>query len=227
MKNFPALLGLATAFLVSAASAQSNIVASWDFEPDPLPSILTSPTFPASGSFAADNGGTGSLIASHASNNTTWSSPSGNGSTNSLSANNWTIGDYFQFQFSTVALSNIAITWSQTRFSSGPSDFSLQYSTNGALFTVFTNYTVGVATWSSESNNLSSIFAADLASIVAIDNQPDVYLRLVAESAPTATSGSTRIDDVTITAVPEPGTFSMLALAAVGVAAHVIRRRRR
>jgi hypothetical protein len=147
-----------------------------------------------------------------------------------LSANNWAIGDYFQFQFSTLSFSNIAITWSQARSSTGATNFSLGYSTNGSSFTTYTNYTVLVSAspnaWSSTSNNPIFILSYDLSSITAIDNQPDVYLRLVSEQTP-AGSGTGRIDDITITGVPEPSTYAMLALAGAGFAGYVVRRRRR
>ena len=225
MKKFSITLA-ALAATVIAAHAQTTI-ASWDFEPDPLIVNLTNTTFPSSGSYAADNGGTGFLTAGHASASTAWSSPSGNGSSNSLSANNWAIGDYIQFQFSTLTLSNIGITWSHFRSSTGPANFSLSYSTDGSAFTSFTNYAPSTNTWSSVSNNIASVFTADLTSITLIDNQADVYFRLVAGSAPSASSGTSRIDDVTISVVPEPSTYAMLALAGAGFAGYVIRRRRR
>jgi hypothetical protein len=204
-----------------AAQAQTTI-ANWTFEPDPLPTNVTNS---AIGPFSATVG-TGSVTGLHASNNTVWNSPSGNGSANSLSANSWTSGDYFQFQFSTLAFSNIAITWSQTRSGTGPTNFSLRYSTDGTSFTSFTNYSVAQVTWNSTSNNLASIFTSDLSSITELNAQTDVYLRLVSDQT-AASAGTGRIDDVTITGVPEPSTYAMLALAGAGFAGYVIRRRRR
>lgn len=216
-----------TALAVTALGAQAQTtIASWDFEPDPLAVNLTNTTFPSSGSYAADNGGTGFLTAVHASASTVWSSPAGNGSANSLSANNWATGDYFQFQFSTLTFSNIAITWSQTRSGTGLTNFSLRYSTDGSSFTTFTNYAVAQVTWGSTVFTNASVFVADLTSVTAIDNQADVYFRLVADQTP-ASGGTGRIDDITITGVPEPSTYAMLALAGAGFAGYVIRRRRR
>jgi hypothetical protein len=213
-----------TALAATALAAQAQTsIASWTFEPDPLPTNVTNvaigPFSPAVGS--------GIFTGLHATNVTVWSSPVGNGSANSVSANNWAIDDYFQFQFSTLTFSNIAITWSHFRSSTGPANFSLRYSTDGSSFTTFTNYAPSTNSWSSSSNNVASIFTADLASITAIDNQSDVYFRLVADSAPSANTGTSRIDNITITGVPEPSTYAMLALAGAGFAGYVIRRRRR
>jgi hypothetical protein len=59
-----------------------------------------------------------------------------------------------------------------------------------------------------------------------INDQANVYFRLV--SGQTATgAGTGRVDNITITGVPEPSTYAMLALAGAGFAGYVIRRRRR
>lgn len=224
MKKFLTIL---TAFTLTTIAAQSqSIIANWTFEPDPLPVNITNsaigPFSPAVGS--------GSVTGLHASNNTAWSSPAGNGSSNSLSANNWTTGDYFQFQFSTLTFSNIGMAWSQARSSTGPTNFSLRYSTDGSSFTTFTNYIVQISAspnaWTSASNNPIFNYSYDLSSFTSLDNQADVYFRLVSEQ--TAAGGGTgRIDNISITGVPEPSTYAMLALAGAGFAGYVIRRRRR
>ena len=217
------LFTILTAFALTTIAAQAqSIIANWTFEPDPLATSVTNSTV---GPFSPALGA-GSVTGVHASNNTVWSSPSGNGSANSLSANSWTTGDYFQFQFSTLTFSNIGMTWSQTRSSTGPTNFFLSYSTDGAAFTTLTNYSVAQVTWNGTSNNIASIFTADFATTTSVDNLADVYFRLVSEQT-AASSGTGRIDDITITGVPEPSTYAMLALAGAGFAGYVIRRRRR
>ena len=182
---------------ITPANAQTNLAA-WGFEPDPLATNLTNSTF---GPFAADNGGTGTLTAVHSVATTVWSSPSGNGSSNALSANNWTLGDYFQFQSSSLAFSNVSLTWAQTRSGTGPTNWSLRYSTDGVSFTTFTNYSVANTTWNATNASPASVFTVSLATVTALNNQANVYFRLVSEQTPAAT-GTARIDDVTITAIP-------------------------
>jgi len=220
VKKFFTILA-AFALTTIAAQAQS-IIANWTFEPDPLPVNITNS---AVGPFSPALGA-GSVTGLHAVTNTAWFSTVGNGSSDSLGGNNWTTGDYFQFQFSTLTFSNIGMTWSQTRGASGPTNFSLSYSTDGTAFTTFTSYSVAQVTWNSNSNNIASVFTADLATATLLNNQANVYFRLVSEQT-AAGAGTGRIDDVTITGVPEPSTYAMLALAGAGFAGYVIRRRRR
>ena len=222
-----ALLGLTSAMFVSTTHAQI-LLAGWAFEPDPLAVNLTNASFPSSGTYAADNGGSGQLTAVHANASTVWSSPVGNGSSNSLSANFWATGDYFQFQVSSSGFAGLSMTWAQSRSSSGLTNFSLSYSTDGTSFTVFTNYSVSALTWNLTNAVSGSIFTADMSSVTALDNQANVYLRLVAEQTPAGT-GTGRIDNVSITAatVPEPTTYALLALSAAGLGGYLIRRRRR
>ena len=53
----------------------------------------------------------------------------------SYSSNQWQIGDYYQFQVSTVGQSQIGLVFDQTSSATGPRDFKVQYSTNGTTFT--------------------------------------------------------------------------------------------
>ena len=47
----------------------------------------------------------------------------GNGSTKSLSANNWSVGDYWQLQLSTVGFSGLSLSYDQTGSATGPQGF--------------------------------------------------------------------------------------------------------
>ena len=61
--------------------------------------------------------------------------PAGNGSAHSFSSNVWAVGDYYQFQVSTLGQSQIGLVFDQTSSSTGPGNFKVQYSTNGTTFT--------------------------------------------------------------------------------------------
>jgi hypothetical protein len=148
----------------------------------------------------------------------TFSSPSGNGSLQSWNSNTWAIGDYYQFQVSTVGESGINISWDQTRSSSGPGQpspsdpsFKLQYSTDGSSFTDAFSYIVPVtsasgAVWTSQT--------ADLSAVTSLDNQPSVYFRMTAIQAAQSANGQSRVDNVLITSIPEPSTSLLLSVAA-------------
>src|SRR3954466_2740345 len=114
MKRFRTgrLLGYAAALAVlsAAPSAMAGTIAGWTFET----------SIPATAGPHAAEIGSGSATGVHA-GAATFSSPAGNGSTHSFSSNTWAIGDYYQFTTSSAGLSDIAITWDETRSSTGPS----------------------------------------------------------------------------------------------------------
>ena len=92
----------------------------------------------------------------------------------------------------------------------GPRDFKVQYSADGSTFTdasgANSSYMVTNDAWVSTSVKSASIRTIDLSSVSTIDNQPTVYVRLVDNSTTNinagtvATSGSDRVDSVTVTA---------------------------
>jgi PEP-CTERM motif len=59
-----------------------------------------------------------------------------------------------------------------------------------------------------------------------LNDQANVFFRLVSDQT-ASSSGTGRIDDITVTGVPEPSTYAMLPLAGAGFAGYIIRRRRR
>ena len=218
-------LAVACAF---ASSAEAALVAGW--------TIATAVS--ATGSNytygAADQGAqtTGSSLSGyHASTATAWSSPAGNGSTYSLSANTWGVGDYFQVTVDTRGYGDISVSWDQTRSSTGPSAFDLKMSVDGgATFTrVNAGYSVvqagatgtGTSSWSSTVNQ-SGFTTTTIAGSTA-DGNASVIFRFVNTST-VAVGGTNRIDNILVTgnAVPAPG-----ALALLGVAGLVGARRRR
>jgi hypothetical protein len=235
LKTFSAAIA-SCAILLAATGASAATIAQWTFEPGtagnpPLAASTTSITgiAPATGS------GTASGL--HASAATTFDNPSGNGSVESFSSNNWAIGDYYQFQTSTAGSSGISLTFDATGSNTGPRDFKIQYSTDGSTFTD-SGFTYAVlstaspnASWSSGTNQPAFTNTFDFSAVTALDNQAAVYFRLVNTSnvsinnGTVGTGGTQRLDNVTIsdTVIPEPTAF---ALGAIGLACVAAFRRR-
>jgi len=212
------------ASLVIAPLCFSQTITLWTYETS-LPALTDS----ASISGIAPEIGSGQASGLHLSAATDWSNPVGNGSVESFSANEWAIGDYYQFQTSTVGFSDIFVSWDQTRSSTGPATFDVAYSLDGNNFTIaLDNYTLPVISWSSGAPDatLTTSFAVDLSSVSALNNAPAVYFRLIADAAPSATAGTSRNDNFLVGSgpIPEPSTY---ALGALGLAAFYFLRRRK
>jgi len=215
--------------LAASASASAAIVASWSM-PTAVPAATTGTNYVYGAADAGDATAGTSLSAFHALAATTWSSPAGNGSTYSLSSNNWSVGDYYQISVSTTGFSDISLVWDQTRSSTGPSSFRVDMSTDGTSFsTILASYSViqaGLAgtntlAWSA-ANGVQSAFTTTVASIAGADNQATLIFRFVNLST-AAAAGTNRIDNIVVSGapIPAPGAIALLGLA--GLAA---RRRR-
>jgi len=222
-KNIVVLSGILFCAGISSVIAQTNTIADWTFE---SVSILAQTNTPADGNvlpIAADVG-SGSLTGHHATAvGSEFSTPSGNGSSKALSANNWLANDYWQAQVSTLTYANLIVVWDQTASATGPKNWALQYSTDGTAFTSFFTYTVPAATaWNPSTAATTTSYNVDLTSVLSLDNLSAAYFRLVDTSAATGgavnggnvgTSGTGRIDNFAVLSVPEP---TSLALAALG-----------
>jgi hypothetical protein len=144
----------------------------------------------------------------HASTSTSYGSYQGNGSGKSFWANNWAVGDYFEFRISTVGISGIQLSFDQTSSGGGPRDFKISYSINGgASFSDLRTYAVptnsGAAiVWYPTPVNPASSLSFDLSSFGALNNQASVILRLVCASNTSlsggslSSTGSSRVDNV-------------------------------
>lgn len=207
-----------------AGAAQADTLAQWTYE-------VSGPTFaalnnvPISGSYVAEGGVNAAISMSrgvHASANTDYSSPSGNGSLESFSSNEWAIGDFYEFTTSTVGYKTITFGWDQTRSATGPSTFDLAISTDGTNFvTVVDNFaalensTVNGGFWSSTTYVPAYTFSPVGVGALA-DNQTTVWFRLINQVTPGGTGGTCRVDNVSIdgTLIPAPGALALLGLGA-------------
>jgi hypothetical protein len=166
--------------------------------------------------------GAGTASGHHANAATDWSNPAGNGSVDSLSSNTWTVGDYTQFQVSTEGFADITLAFDATSSGTGPRDFRIDYSVDGANF-IPTGETYAVQAnsppiaWDSDVYYSQHSFFFDLSHIEELDDQASLILRLVDTSTVSAnggsvgTSGTSRVDNVTIfysSLVGLPGDFN-------------------
>lgn len=230
MKMLPFLSAIVASAVVSSASAQT--IAQWTFETSPPASLTDSATI--SGILA--DVGTGTASGFHASPNTDWSTPSGNGSDNSLSANTWDVGDYFQFSLGTVGYSGIGVSWDQTSSVTGPRDFTLQYSTDGSTYTDFASYLVQPnaspnPTWNPNTGSSLYSYSFDLSAVPVLDNAANVSFRLIdvstvsSSGGTVAASGTDRVDNFTVYAVPEPSGLATIGGLMLLVCRNWLRRR--
>jgi hypothetical protein len=212
-------------FPSTGTSSTSNTSASGTFF------LFGSQTTSSVGPLLADSG-TGSAYGMHfftassgntSPNSTVWSTPVGNGSQRSLSANHWGAGDLYEFDVSTQGIAGILISFDQTSSGTGPKAFSLQYSV-GATSGTAGSYLVGTTSFGAGSSSTAVSFGFDLSAVTALDNQSLVKFSLVDTDTTTATGGTDRIDNFVVsgTAIPEPASLSLLTVAA---AAAMYRRR--
>jgi hypothetical protein len=218
------ILFLAALALISAFSAQAqiaNTIALWTFETS-LPT-----NSPASSGITGitPEFGSGTASGFHATA-VTYSHPAGNGSPASFSSPNWAIGDYYQFQVSTIGFTGIHVSYDQVRSGTGPATFNFQYSLDGSSFTTFSSaYTVlSSPSWTVGTPQPSESFSDDLSALTILDNASSVYFRITPNVAG-AVAGTSRIDNFNVfTVVPEPST---LAMTGIGLAGLLLLRRRK
>lgn len=227
--KFKRTLALSCVVSVIAWTSQASItIANWTFETSqPTTSGPISPEV-GGGTAIASSSGVGSL-----------NSPVGNGSAHSYSGNNWAVGDYWQFQVSSVGYTGIKLSWDQTSSGTGPRDFIVKYSTDGSIFSSAI-YTYSVLAnvspnpvWNGTTASSLYSYTVDLSADTAYDGISNLYFRLIdnsttsASGATVATTGTDRIDNFLVTAesavVPEPSTYLAGLLLALPFGVHGVR----
>jgi len=232
MKKFLVLAALLT---ISTAPAFAGAITEWTFETTSAGIAGTSNHID---NIAAEVG-TGIASGVHAGAGTVWSSPAGNFSSHSFSSTLWAVGDYYQFQTSTIGFSGIAVVWDQTGSSTGPRDFALSYSLDGNTYTtVSPGYSVlqnGLApnpSWGAATGSSAYTLGYDLSAITTLDNASSVFFRLTdtdttsVSGGTVGTGGTDRIDNFTVQTAPVPEP-SAAALGILGGLAGLVAWKRR
>ena len=231
-------LTLHSAALVALSSPSfAAVIANWNFQ-SPNPADATN--FAVYPNPIPATVGTGNAGGTHVSAGADWTTPVGNGSTDSFSVNEWAVGDYFQFAVNTAGFSPIYVSFSQTSSGTGPRDFRLDYSSDGGTtFTPGPAYSVPANAapnaWSSVLPVPAAFFSFDLSGVPTLSNNANDIFRLVdtstisANGGAVAVGGTDRVDDFTVSdspiAPPIPEPSSMFALVS-GAALLAARRRR-
>ena len=116
------VLVAALAVCLMAGVVQAATLAEWTFEV----------SIPANAGPHAAEGGIfgGDAYGWHEDESVVYSNPVGNGSLESFSSNYWSVGDYYEFQTSSLGYTGVEIQFDQTRSGTGPATFDLLISTN-------------------------------------------------------------------------------------------------
>jgi hypothetical protein len=222
-----AVLGLAIWCWAPAAQAQV-VLTGWSFEGATVSATPgQTPTVTAGGTSSNINSDLGTVsgtaTALHASALTVYSTPSGNGSTKSLSSNNWAINDYYQFSTSTTGQTGIQLLFDATSSATGPAGFKVSYSTDGGS-------TFADLPGATYTNSSASSFSPGTTLTTtpprqffdgggAFDNVASLVVRLVDTTAPGGTAGTSRVDNFEIgqnlATVPEPTSLALVGGVAV------------
>ena len=212
-----------------AAGAAPTVLAGWDFE-----SLANLPETTTDYGPLPSDVGCGKLTGGH-STAATFTSPVGNGSSASLSSNTWSVGDYYEFTTGSKGFQDLVLKWDQTSSSTGPANFAVRYSLDGVAYTDFSPYTVSDVSWSSTATSVASSRTVNLSSVPSLNNNPIFFLRLEmngtarADGQPgsVASTGTSRIDNVSIEAekIPVPGPLPLVGVAGAFGTARRLRRR--
>ena len=204
----------AAAVFFGVTAVRADTLADWTFETSQP--ATAGPFAAESGLNAASSNASGVHVGA-----AVYSTPAGNGSAHSFSANTWAVGDYYQFTTSTVGFSAVQFQFDQTSSNTGPGQFQLEYSTDGTSFTNFGSFytadpNVAPNAWSATVATTASTHNFDLSGITALGNLSLLYLRLVdfstvsANNGVVAAAGTDRVDNVIITGTNPPPVVNLL-----------------
>jgi hypothetical protein len=236
----PAVLALAAAAALLPLAAQAQIVAQWNFNSTvPDNNTGTGVTTPSVGSGAASliGGVTGSFASGSANGGST--DPAGTvdnsgwGTTTFPAAASASGTAGVQFAVSTVGVTlPIVVSWDQRHSNTASRFVQLQVSLDGSTFA-----SVGAPFIGNAGDTWFNSRSVDLSSLPGASNNPNFAFRIVSVFDPAgstyvasnpassyATTGTWRFDMVTVSAVPEPGTWALLALGLGAVVAAARRR---
>lgn len=214
----------AALLVVSAAavSAQTTI-AEWTFEGTPSQTLIDSASDSQTLSGILADVGSGSATIDHALVSA-WSTPIGNGSSNGFNSKSWSVGDTVTFAASVSGYNTVTFSWDQTGNASGPRDFTLAYSLDGAAFVDATSYVLTNDNWTNSGagagvRNPASFYSYTL-DFSVLDGTQNIVFRLTDDSTDSISNGTvlaggeTRLDNVLIagiSAVPEVSTYGLVA----------------
>ena len=140
MKRMTSVKRIAGAVFASALAAASTLradtLAQWTFETS-QPAGAASTTSPNVIPETLFNASTGVGSGTHA-GAAVWSSPAGNASVHSFSANLWAQNDYWQFTVTpdvNYTYTGINVSYDQNGSATGPKTFYFEYSVNGSSWT--------------------------------------------------------------------------------------------
>jgi hypothetical protein len=128
-------------------------------------------------------------------------------------------GGYFQFAFSMAGLTDLTVSYATQRTSTGFNSQVWSWSTDGSTFTDFQTLDSIPTAFANAGGN--PIFSGP----AALDNAATAFLRVTFDGATNAT-GNNRLDNITLTAVPEPSTVALAAMG-LGLTGFAARRRLR
>jgi len=189
------------------ALAQQDLLGYWNFNsPATSGNPWPAPVEPAFGNGAITyNVGTGNL--SDLDGNTS-NAQGGDAAGGSFSVeNDAENGNYFDIAVSTEGAENIELTFWVRRTSTGFDNNSVRYSTDGGA--TFTQQ----FTFNPDDTSSGAVETFDFSGITALNNNPDVVLRITLDGA-TSASGNNRYDNITVRGDLQP-TGGPLALTAI------------